>query len=365
MPDGSVKTCCLGTENLGNLNETSIQDIINSPVLKKIQQELRSGTSANCKACYLDDQQSNYASLRQYYQKYYPIDDDSKEILEVLDVRWNNKCNLSCQYCHPHASSVWEEKLQIKPTRARKPYEDDLLNWILPQIDGLREILLQGGEPMLMKQNYSLFKLAPQDCQFSIITNLSYDIKNLPCIDDLLARPKNKIIWNISAENIGSKFEYIRTGANWEEFKNNLLWLTNQWSDTVSMNMVYFIFSSHDILDTIKTFYSLGVKKFNLMSLHNHPQLLLNTMPQHVQKQALDILYEVKQWHQTTFGCDAELYPISGIDGLISGLQSPTSHAIIDKKSFYDKIAWLDSWTDKKFSSLWPELDQYLRDNLS
>lgn len=365
MPSGKVRTCCLGTEILGNLNSSSIEEIVDGPILKKIQQELQSGTSPNCTTCYRDEEQGNYASMRQYYLKYYPITEPMTQKLEMLDVRWNNKCNLSCQYCTPSSSSVWEEKLQIKPARARKPYEEDLLDWILPQINSLREILLQGGEPMLMKQNYRLFREAPESCQFSIITNLSYDLPNIPCIDDLLDRPKDKVLWNISAENTGDKFEYIRNGADWAQFSNNLAWLAKRCPDTISMNMIYFLFSAYDLLDTLKAMHDLGVNKFNLLSIHSNPTLELAAMPRDLQTKALDVLYRVKQWHEDTFGADVELYPINGLNSIIEGLQNPNSDVTITKKLFFEKIEWHDSWVDTKFSTLWPELNQYLLDNLS
>jgi MoaA/NifB/PqqE/SkfB family radical SAM enzyme len=365
MPNGEVRTCCVGSQALGNLNESSIQDIVNGPVLEKIQQELQTGTGDNCRICNNDEKQGNYASMRQYYRKHYPIYQSPTKHLEALDVRWNNKCNLACQYCASHSSSIWEEKLQIKTAKARKSYEDDLLEWVLPQLSGLREILLQGGEPMLMKQNYRLFALAPETCRFSIITNLSYDIENLPCMTDLLARPREQVIWNISAENTKSKFEYIRQGADWQQFRDNLIWLVKRWPTTIGMNMVYFLLSGYDILDTVKTFYSLGVKKFNLLSLHSNPCLMINSMPEDVQKRALDQLYLVKQWHSDEFGPDQDLYPIQGIDNIISGLHNAGSRAIIDKKTFFDKIAWHDSWATQKFSDLWPDLNQQLLDNLT
>ena len=41
--DGHVRTCCIGTTSLGNLNHTPIDQIINSDALLKIRQDMLSG----------------------------------------------------------------------------------------------------------------------------------------------------------------------------------------------------------------------------------------------------------------------------------------------------------------------------------
>jgi hypothetical protein len=72
---------------------------------------------------------------------------------------------------------------------------------------------------MLMKQNYELIAKLPSSARISILTNLSYDLQRLPCIENLLARPRENTIWNISCENIGQQFEYVRSGAEWNKYK--------------------------------------------------------------------------------------------------------------------------------------------------
>jgi hypothetical protein len=56
--------------------------------------------------------------------------------------------------------------VNIRPV---KSYQDDLLNFVLSKIDDVEEITLVGGETMLMKQNYQLFKHLPKKSKISII----------------------------------------------------------------------------------------------------------------------------------------------------------------------------------------------------
>ena len=112
--------------------------------------------------------------------------------------------------------------------------------------------MLVGGEPMLMKQNHVLFQTLPDNCQISIITNLSYDLERLQCINDLLKRPRDKIIWNVSMENTGEQFEYVRNGGNWQQVEKNFKFLMKHWPTTVSINMVYSLFSALNLYQTIQ-----------------------------------------------------------------------------------------------------------------
>ena len=223
--DGQVRTCCVGDTSLGNLNQQSIDDIVNGPVLKEIQQQMLSNKSdlLNCKQCIDDQEHSGVAPLQNHYNQFYT---EYKNIaLRFLDIRWNNACNLGCMYCSPVFSSVWQDRLEIKRSSVVKNYQDELLTWVLSKSHGLQEIMLVGGEPLLMKQNYQLLNHLSDQCRVSIITNLSYDLPNLPCITKLLSRPRENTLWNISMENTGAQLEYVRNGSSWAQLKDNLKYL--------------------------------------------------------------------------------------------------------------------------------------------
>ena len=218
--NGDVKTCCVGGVTIGNLNNDSIQNILQSEKLKNIQTLMVNGSVdlKNCSHCSRQEQHSGLSSLRQHYLKFYPNAWDQLK-LKSLDIRWNNLCNLGCVYCSPTFSSVWEGRENTRSNRPLKEYQDDLQDFILDNIDQVEEIMLVGGEPMLMKQNYSLFEKLPSSTKISIITNFSYDLEKLPCFESLLNRPKENIKWNLSLENSDKKFEYVRNGASWHQIE--------------------------------------------------------------------------------------------------------------------------------------------------
>lgn len=355
--NGNVLTCCVGTKVLGNLRDQSIQEIMDSPALQAIKDDMLSNVdNDNCRMCKSQERINNYATVRNHYVKYYPLVNDDFS-LEFLDIRWNNKCNLGCVYCDPEFSSVWEERKQrTNKQSARKDYQDDLLAWVLDKSQSIRELSLVGGEPLLMKQNYELFRTLPVDAQVSMITNLSYDLESLPCIDDLLRRPAHKIIWNVSLENTHEKFEYIRNGASWDQVVKNFKFLVKHWPTTVSINMVYGLFSAFDLPATAQTLSELGVNKINLMPIGRHTEMNLSYMPAAIREQAVDSLEQLVLEHQQRMGVDAELYPIEGLEEIRSGLQN-SNNSSVTRDQVLKKIRWFDNWQKaNKFADLWPNV---------
>lgn len=366
--DGHVKTCCNGGVSLGNLNNINIKDIEQSQLLKEIQQNMLNGEPdlKNCISCVKQEKNTGIASLRQHYLRYYPNVEQNNIALKCLDVRWNNSCNLGCMYCLPQFSSVWENKLLLKKSTKVKDYQTDLLNFILEKIDQVEEIMLVGGEPMLMKQNYELIAKLPDTTKLNILTNLSYDLENLPCIQSLLKRPETNTTWTISCENVNEQFEYVRNGAKWNQFEKNLKFLNQHWNDNVSFNMVYSMFNAFDVLDVIQTFHMLGFKKFNFQTYFGHPAMDVFAMPGPIQQHAKECLQSSVKFHYNNIHPeDWDLYPMSNVNEIISKLndnQSFESNVTFD--DFLKRIEWYDQWTDLRFRNIWPNLINLVQQHL-
>lgn len=364
--DGQVKTCCAGSKSLGNLNTQSIRDIEHSPILAQIQHDMQLGNPdlTNCINCIKEEQQAGFATLREHYNKFYPTISDQLR-LRFIDIRWNNVCNLGCLYCNPTFSSTWSDRLTTTIKNSPiKNYQDELLEWILERADHINEISLVGGEPLLMKQNYKLLNCVPTNCQISIITNLSYDLEKNPALPALLARPQEKIIWNVSVENIGNKFEYVRSGAKWEQLNTNLKLLTQHWPETVSINMVYNLFSAFDIMETVQQFHALGIKKINLFNINENDTINMFNMPIEIKQLALTQLQEAREWHASALHPeDRELYPWTGADTIIQQLTIPRTTTIA-LSEFKSKMSWYDQWSVEKFADLWPEINQLVHTSL-
>lgn len=369
--DGHVRTCCSGGISLGNLNETSIYDIQRSSKLKQIQEKMLTGQAdpENCKNCINSEKESGLSSLRQHYLRYYPTFDSDTIELRNLDIRWNNSCNLGCMYCGPQASSTWSDRLSIPIAKPVRSYHDELLDFILEKIDQVEELTLVGGEPMLMKQNYQLLAQLPKTTKLSIITNLSYNLERLPCVHDLLDRPAENTFWNISCENIFEQFEYVRSGAKWDEFEKNLKFINKHWPGIASVSMVYSMFSAFDLVGVIEKFHSLGIKKFMLQPYFSNAAgdtMNVFKMPGAIQSKALEQLEAASEMHyQMIHPEDRDLYPIQNIDLLLDQLnKNQIASSEISKSEFLNSLQNYDKWNSIEFKTLWPHVIDLIESHL-
>ena len=230
---GDVKTCCAGNPNmLGNLNSQSIEQILNGDKLKEIRESLRQGIPHQqyCRGCTQRESQGG-DSERSWHNRVNENFNYNQASLDyeypaIIDARWNNTCNLSCNYCGPADSSKWAgikkiteiEKLP-KITNTRH-YYIDVCNFIEKHYDQVKEVALVGGEPLLLPENERLLDVIPPDCIVTLITNLSNPLEDNRIFKKL--KQRERVGWSISFDNIGDRFEYVRYGASWELMLHNL-----------------------------------------------------------------------------------------------------------------------------------------------
>lgn len=225
-PRGDVKTCCAGNPNmLGNLNEQSIDQILNSELMTEIRQELAQGRPHEyCSNCVraerfgADSERKwhnnvnpgfDYASAGTKY--HYPV---------IVDVRWNTTCNLSCNYCGEFCSSKWAAIKSIPFKSGARPYYEKVCDWLSQHHEHIHEVALVGGEPLLLPENNRLLDVVPAEAIVTLITNLSVDLENNKIFQKLQQR--SKVGWSMSFDNVKQRFEYVRHGSDWELLKKNL-----------------------------------------------------------------------------------------------------------------------------------------------
>ena len=226
-PRGDVKTCCAGNPNmLGNLDTDTIEEILNGPVLREIQDTLRQGIMHEkyCKNC-VDRESTGGDSERSWHNRvnedFDPVTaPEHFEFPAIVDVRWNTTCNLSCNYCDPGASSKWAAILKQPVISGTRHYYEQVCEYIEKHYDQVKEVALVGGEPLLLKENERLLDVIPADCVVTVITNLSTNLENNAIFQKLSKR--RNVGWSLSFENTRDRFEYVRYGARWEKLLHNL-----------------------------------------------------------------------------------------------------------------------------------------------
>jgi len=224
-PRGDVKTCCAGDPNmLGNLNDSTIQEILFGPVMQEIRQSIRRGEPhAYCLNCVQAERYGR--SERDWHNSVSPefdatTADDLEHIPTLIDVRWNTTCNLSCNYCGDKCSSKWAALKRIPFRSGARPYYEQVCDYLDQHRDHIREVALVGGEPLLLPENERLLDVIPDDCIVTLITNASVDLDDNRTFHKLKTR--TRVGWSLSFDNTDERFEYVRYGASWNQLLHNL-----------------------------------------------------------------------------------------------------------------------------------------------
>lgn len=255
-PRGDVKTCCAGDPNmLGNLNEHNIEQILHGPVMQEIRQTLRQGRMHPefCQNCIQAERYGR--SERDWHNQLNPGFDatavDNMEHRPVLiDVRWNTTCNLSCNYCGEKSSSKWADLKGIPVRSGTRPYIHQVCEYLSQYQDSISQVALIGGEPLLLKENESILDVVPVSAQVNLITNLSVDLVSNRIFR--LLSDRHNVGWNVSFDNIGPRYEYVRHGGIWSLMQQNLGILTRLPGHQVGIHAVYNVYNATRLCEFVE-----------------------------------------------------------------------------------------------------------------
>jgi organic radical activating enzyme len=167
--------------------------------------------------------------------------------LQHIVVNWSNLCNLACTYCNPDTSTAWQSIKGI-PINHVKNEHPDLIELVQTQGHTVKGLALGGGEPLLQKGLLDFLQyLVPEQVQVLVTTNLSIDITNNPIYNELRTWPE--VQWQISFDNVTKdKFEYVRHGAKWETFVDNIK-IMKQHGQRVVAHPAYSIYCAMDLVE--------------------------------------------------------------------------------------------------------------------
>jgi hypothetical protein len=272
--NGEVKACCASKIPYGNINTTPLDKIINNPIHQDIKKSLLNQTPhTNCDYCYKMEQLSSH-STRSWFNEFTPVEVKNIEQfeLQMIDIRWSNHCNLRCVYCRPMNSSKIAEFLGIKEKLSNRSWQEEILNLVKDNILTIKEVYMLGGEPLLIKENSQLLDLLT-DQHITVITNLSLDNSKNEIYRKLLTKPN--VNWEISLEQTGKKFEFVRNGANWDQILRNIRELEIL-DKRYSFAMQYCIYSALDLYSILQELRPMSTVVINslitpeCMNVENH-----------------------------------------------------------------------------------------------
>lgn len=184
-------------------------------------------------------------------------DPDANEVVPtILEIYFNNTCNMSCLYCGSHFSSKWEEE-----NRRFGVYDNRqgvVFGWDRKQPDldyqkmladfwqylhdkdrylHLRQYQIAGGEPFFqpeLDQSLEFFEQHPNpDLTFNFITNLKVPSKRFRAYIDRIgdmvrAGALQRLQISSSLDCWGPQQEYVRWGLDLREWTENFEYLLDK-----------------------------------------------------------------------------------------------------------------------------------------
>lgn len=328
--DGSVKTCSKG-KYLGNINDDPIEKILVNDKFVEIRRDVLANKShVNCIQCKNLTTTNEHFDLRNHYNpmfKGYDIDYTDLTAFELhgVDLHWDNTCNFKCVYCKPSQSSSIAQEQKIPALKSNIENINKIIELIVKNQYEMKEIYFSGGEPLLIKHNKKLLEqIENKDLPIRINSNISF-ANNTNDIFVELKKFKN-VLWTVSADNQGAKFNYTRQGGDWNKFLANLETIRNT-GHQVRINSVFFVANVVDIFDTIKFFideYDITditinqITELDCLLARNAPQALKDQSMQHL-LDLLDIVSKNSNSYYNIARCQKELdKPVEDSSGYIN-----------------------------------------------
>jgi radical SAM protein with 4Fe4S-binding SPASM domain len=322
-PNGNTYPCCLADSDhpIGNLKENTLEEIWNSPDLKKIRTELINGEKPMvCKRCYMQEDMgtpSFRVSSNNQWQHHIDkaietTDSDGTNHnfkLNYWDFRFSNVCNLKCRMCGPELSSSWYDD-QIKMygssstpkalVHCNDVAKEDIMIYVDRFINDVEEIYFAGGEPFIMEEHYiileKLIAAGNTKCRIRYNTNFTslkfkkWDLIKLwkPFIKDNI----DNVRIFASLDAIEEVAEYSRKGTKWPAVEDNIKRIhengMNVWTSTTIS-----IFNLFELPRFIDRMYELGIP-MNKMQMNNvltFPYYYcINILPDKLKEYAVTIL---------------------------------------------------------------------------
>lgn len=351
--NGGVKLCCSGAVNLGSLRKKPIKDIFQNPLFFEIKNNLDNNqTHSYCDGCDKIESIAPGSSQRSAFNDTFANTTDRK--LGLIDIRWSNVCNLSCRYCNVEDSSEWRRLHNLSIETVDKDYTESLFEEIELNKSSIKNIYLLGGEPLLQKHNIRLLNLIDPTAKIDLLTNLSVKLDNNKVYHEL--QKFNMVLWNLSFDNIGDRFEYVRAGAEWEQFESNLERICNDFgAHRVTFHPVYTIWNStcleeyYEYADKrgLRVNWQVALPKVDNYGLATDSFIVFGHNPKVIER----AIREIEKLSVN----DTSLMGIK--NSLINSIEKPNK-----SKEFLDWTAKMEQFMPprKTFDVLWPELNTLL-----
>ena len=370
--DGKVKSCCAGQWDWGDLKTQTLEEILNNPEVVKLRQDILDGIpNSYCSYC-AGCEKTSGSSQRAYYiqpDKFHTpesiLNDPNAFQLGMIDIRWNNLCQLSCVYCHEMCSTSWAKLKGYPITSIKSNYYSSVIDRVVKDKDNIEAMIMGGGEPLLHKQNVELLQSLNDELPIDIMTNLAMKLDSTSVFTEL--KNKRNVNWCVSIENVGDRCEYVRHGSSFSQIRENIETILSIPTHTMMLFGTYNIHSATRLQELYALANELKVV-VNWQPLITPEELCVNNFSKPVRDlciEHIEKLFESDEFKQYSTIHDeftierSKTFLTHVADQLRAGTKAVTIEYI--DYLFREKCRVFETKYKnpnvKTFSELWPELD--------
>lgn len=267
-PIGTVRPCCLARNEIADdsgtkyrLGKTNLQDIQNSNHMRCLRQNFLDGVQTDdCNRCWAEEDAGRTSKRMHTLDRLKHIITDDTWTLDAkplmfLDLKLGNICNLKCRICGPWSSSSYAvEEIANDISQHRKnsfayqmikqgrwPRENDAFWEDLAQhVDEIRYLEFTGGEPFMIQEHFDLLQVLVASGHAPNV-EIHYNTNGTiyPHSAEEIWRHFKHVEIAFSVDDVGARFEYQRSGADWPSVNANidLFWKMRNRNSNISLQV--------------------------------------------------------------------------------------------------------------------------------
>jgi MoaA/NifB/PqqE/SkfB family radical SAM enzyme len=251
-PIGTVRPCCLAIDEIVDdqgekfrLAGSSFDAIQNSQHMTTLRQEFLDGKQPQtCRRCWQEERAGRTSKRMHTLDRLkHMIDDrpwtrDAKPLM-FLDLKLGNICNLKCRICGSWSSSTFateelnfiidrEEKktsfhYQMLRDGAWPRNSDNFWHQLDSAMSEVRYIEFTGGEPFMIREHFDLLRrLVDRGYAHQIEIHYNTNGTQYPAEAEDIWRHFRHVEIAFSIDDVGERFEYQRTNADWLAVNENI-----------------------------------------------------------------------------------------------------------------------------------------------
>ena len=248
-PVGSVRPCCLADDEILDdkdekcrLGHMPFEDIRDTQHMRHLREQFLKGEQPKtCRRCWAEEDAGRTSKRMHTLDRLKHMLDDSAwtvaaKPLMFLDLKLGNICNLKCRICGSWSSSVYAaEEIKFQTNKknnfhyvmmklGRWPRETpEFWQELEHNANKLQYLEFTGGEPFLIEEHFDLLRrLVAMGHAPNIEIHYNTNGTIYPSGAEDLWRHFRHVEIAFSVDDVGDRFEYQRSGAEWLSVNSNI-----------------------------------------------------------------------------------------------------------------------------------------------